>query len=81
MGKTVIQAKVWYLSSVKHYKLYGCTFFHVIYKGFWAHPNNLILAVGVSGIAFVNQKTKIVSMAPASFALIVATCTSLPAFL
>jgi hypothetical protein len=60
MGKTVIQAKVWYLSAVKHYQLYGCTFFHVIYKGFWAHPNNLILAVGVKGIAFVNQKTKII---------------------
>ena len=60
MGKTAIQAKVWYLSAVKHYPLYGCTFFYVNYKGFWAHPNNLILAVGLSGIAFVNQKTKIV---------------------
>ena len=51
---------MWYLSAVKYYQLYGCTFFHVIYKGFWAHPNNLILAVGVKGIAFVNQNTKIV---------------------
>lgn len=63
MGKTAIQAKVWYLTSVKHYPLYGCTFFHVNYKGFWAHPNNLILAVGLRGISFVNQKSKMVSSA------------------
>lgn len=62
MGKTEIQAKVWYLTSVKHYPLYGSTFFYVIYKGFWAHPNNLILAVGLRGISFVNQKTKAVCL-------------------
>jgi len=61
-GKTEIQAKVWYLTSVKHYPLYGSTMFHVQYKGFWSYPNNLILAVDVQGIKFVNQKTKHVSL-------------------
>lgn len=60
-GKTEIQAKVWYLTSVKHYPLYGSTMFHVHYKGFWSYPNSLILAVDVQGIKFVNQKTKQVS--------------------
>lgn len=60
-GKTEIQAKVWYLTSVKHYPLYGSTMFHVHYKGFWSYPNSLILAVDVQGIKFVNQKTKHVS--------------------
>ena len=60
MGKTEIEAKVWYLQAVKHYPLYGNTFFYVSYKGFWAHPNNLILTVGLKGISFVNQRTKIV---------------------
>lgn len=57
-GKTEIQAKVWYLTSVKHYPLYGSTMFRVHYKGFWSYPNSLILAVDVQGIKFVNQKTK-----------------------
>lgn len=57
-GKTEIQAKVWYLTSVKHYPLYGATFFYVHYKGFWSYPNNLILAVDLEGVKFVNQKSK-----------------------
>ena len=57
-GKTEIQAKVWYLTSVKHYPLYGSTMFQVHYKGFWSYPNKLILAIDVEGIKFVNQKTK-----------------------
>lgn len=48
-GKTDIQAKVWYLTSVQHYPLYGSTQFPVHYKGFWSYPNNLILAVSVEG--------------------------------
>ena len=59
-GKTELQAKVWYLTAVKHYPLYGYTLFPVYYKGFWSHPNNIILAIGADGINFVNQKTKIV---------------------
>lgn len=43
---------------MKHYPLYGSVFYHVTYKGFWSHPNSLILAIDVSGIKFVNAKTK-----------------------
>jgi myosin-7 len=57
-GKTALQAKVWYLTAVKHYPLYGYTQFPVVYKGFWSHPNNINLAVGNEGVQFVNQKTK-----------------------
>ena len=49
---------MWYLTSVKHYPLYGSVFYHVTYKGFWSHPNTLILAVDVAGMKFVNVKTK-----------------------
>ena len=62
-GKSEIQAKVWYLTSVKHYPLYGSTFFPVHYKGFWSYPNSLILAVDLMGIKFVNLKNKQVSVA------------------
>ena len=55
-----MQAKVWYLTAVKHYPLYGYAQFPVTYKGFWSHPNTLILAVGADGVKFVNQKTKVV---------------------
>lgn len=57
-GKTALQAKVWYLTAVKHYPLYGYAQFPVTYKGFWSHPNVLMLAVGAEGVKFVNQKTK-----------------------
>lgn len=57
-GKTELQAKVWYLTAVKHYPLYGYLLFPVCYKGFWAHPNNILLAVGVDGVKFVNAKSK-----------------------
>jgi myosin-7 len=57
-GKTNIQAKVWYLTSVKNFQLYGATLFYVIYKGFWSYPNNLILALDNSGFKFVHVRTK-----------------------
>lgn len=57
-GKSAIQAKVWYMTSVKHYPLYGSSFFSVEYKGFWSHPNRLFLAVDVTGVKFVNKNTK-----------------------
>ena len=57
-GKSEIQAKVWYMTSVKHYPLYGSSFFLVEYKGFWSYPNILFLAVDVNGIKFVSKSTK-----------------------
>ena len=51
---------MWYLTAVKHYPLYGYTMFPVHYKGFWSYPSRIHLAIGVDGINFVNQKTKMV---------------------
>lgn len=34
--------------------------FPVVYKGFWSHPNNIYLAVDVSGVKFVNSRTKMI---------------------
>ena len=49
---------MWYLTAVKHYPLYGSMLFSVQYKGFWSHPNSVLLAVDLNGIKFVNIKTK-----------------------
>ena len=57
-GKSAIQAKVWYMTSVKHYPLYGSSLFPVEYKGFWSHPNRIYLAVDVNGVKFVSRNTK-----------------------
>ena len=32
--------------------------FSVQYKGFWSHPNSILLAVDLNGVKFVNTKTK-----------------------
>ena len=57
-GKSEIEAKVWYLTAVKYYPLYGSMLFPVHYKGFWPHPNRILLAVDLNGIKFVNARTK-----------------------
>jgi len=57
-GKSEIEAKVWYLTSVKHYPLYGSTLFNVLYKGFWPYPSNILLGIDLKGVKFVNTKTK-----------------------
>eukprot|EP00118_Oscarella_pearsei_P025077 m.307450 g.307450 ORF g.307450 m.307450 type:complete len:2013 (+) comp42307_c0_seq1:102-6140(+) len=59
-GKSPIQAKVWYLTCVKNFLLYGSTLFYVVYKGYWSYPNNLLIAVDREGFRFVNLKTKAV---------------------
>lgn len=58
MGKSDMQAKVLYLTTVKQYPLYGGTFFDVQYKGFWPHPNRLLLCIDIDGFKFVNGKSK-----------------------
>ena len=47
-----------YLEAVKQFPMYGATFFAAVYKGFWQHSNNVMIAVHVDGIAWLHQKTK-----------------------
>lgn len=58
-GKTELQAKVLYLTAVRQYPQYGTTFYKCVYKGFWAHPNNVLLAVDKDGFMFVSAKTRL----------------------
>ncbi|XP_041351468.1 unconventional myosin-VIIb-like isoform X2 [Gigantopelta aegis] len=57
-GKTELEAKVWYLTCVKQFPLYGCTLFPIVHKGLWSHTSDALLAINMDGIKFVRAKDK-----------------------
>ncbi|XP_045181128.2 myosin-I heavy chain-like isoform X2 [Mercenaria mercenaria] len=59
-GKTELEAKVWYLTCVKQFSLYGCTLFPIVHKGLWQHAHDALLAINMDGVKFVRAKDKLV---------------------
>lgn len=59
-GKSELEAKVWYLTCVKQFALYGCTLFPIVHKGLWPHAHDALLAINMDGVKFVRAKDKCV---------------------
>ncbi|XP_036363570.1 unconventional myosin-X isoform X1 [Octopus sinensis] len=58
LGKSEIEANVWYLTCVKQFPLYGCTLFSIVHKGLWSHTSDSLLAVNMDGIKFIRSRDK-----------------------
>lgn len=59
-AKTEVVAKVWYLSCVMQYPLYGCTMFKANYKSYWQHGSVILLGVNARGILLIRPDDKTV---------------------
>lgn len=57
-GKSDLEAKVWYLTCVKQFPLYGCTLFPIVHKGLWSHGSDTLLAINMDGLKFVRGRDK-----------------------
>lgn len=60
LGKNAMQARLLYLEGLKQFKFYGSTLFSVKFKGFWQHPENVILGISSSGVSILlKNKTQV----------------------
>ncbi|CAL8090863.1 unnamed protein product [Orchesella dallaii] len=59
-GKSELVARVWYLSCVMQYPLYGTTMFHVVYRGYWVYGNSLVLGISGDGISMIKSDDKFI---------------------
>ncbi|OQR67364.1 myosin-VIIa-like [Tropilaelaps mercedesae] len=57
-GKSELVCKVWYLSIVMQYPLYGTTLYPVKCRGFLTYDHQILLGISAEGVLLVNAETK-----------------------
>ncbi|KAJ3090132.1 cytochrome c oxidase subunit 1 [Quaeritorhiza haematococci] len=57
-GTTPDQAKGLFMEGVRKFSSYGATMFNVRYRGYWSHPESIILAVSHKGVDYIHKKQR-----------------------
>ncbi|XP_064490090.1 myosin-VIIa-like isoform X2 [Ornithodoros turicata] len=57
-GKTELVCKVWYLSIVMQYPLYGTALFPVTCRGYLTYDHQILLGISCEGVLLVNADSK-----------------------